>query len=139
MKICASAILIKNNRILLGKRSANLDFYPNVWDTIGGHSREGENPEQTLIRELNEEIGIIPIEYKHIATLYEPMPEIHGKCKYHIYLVTCWNCSPENCSQEHSELRWFAIEKAKTLKLAHPKYPDVFEGILKYEELHKKN
>lgn len=129
MKVCSSGILLKNNKILLGKRASDLEFYPNVWDTIGGHSKEEETPEQTLFRELNEEIGVIPVEYKHIATLDDPEPDVHGDHKYHIYLVTSWNGSPENLSQEHSELKWFIIEEAKKLRLAHPKYPGLFEDI----------
>jgi 8-oxo-dGTP diphosphatase len=129
VKVCASGILLKDNRILLGKRSPNQDFYPNVWDTIGGHCEGNENPEQTLIRELKEEIGIIPVAYVHIAILDEPEPTIRGNYQYHIYLVTSWNGSPENLSQEHSELKWFKIEDAKKLELAHLKYPGLFENI----------
>lgn len=29
---CAGGILIKDNKILLGKRSGNRTFYPDVWD-----------------------------------------------------------------------------------------------------------
>ena len=32
--------------------------FPNHWDLIGGHVEEGETPEQALVREVKEEIGI---------------------------------------------------------------------------------
>ncbi len=129
VKKCAGAILLQNAKILLGKRSPREKFYPNVWDSIGGHCIGDENPEQTLIRELKEEIGIVPIVYKQITILDEPEPRIHGYYKYHIFLVTSWKGTPANISEEHSELKWFTIEEAKKQRLAHPQYPILFENI----------
>ena len=47
-KVGSAGILFQDGRILLGKRSANRDFYPNVWDLFGGHSEKKETPEETL-------------------------------------------------------------------------------------------
>lgn len=105
MKVCASGILLKGNKILLGKRSSHLKFYPDVWDSIGGHCQDNETPEQTLSRELQEEIGVAPTKFVRIAVLYDPKPDIYGDHEYHTYLVTDWVGSPENLSpNEHSEL-----------------------------------
>ncbi len=59
---------------------------------FGGHVEPGELPEQTLIRELEEELGIIPtgwtfLETLHVALLtseHEPADEL----TVHLYLVT---------------------------------------------------
>lgn len=54
--------LIINNEgnILLQRRSSNKKLWPNRWDiTIGGHVRNGEFGRQALIRECNEELGLI--------------------------------------------------------------------------------
>ncbi|MFX0066560.1 MAG: NUDIX hydrolase [Candidatus Hermodarchaeota archaeon] len=129
MKICAAGILLKKGKILLGKRSADLKFYPNVWDLIGGHCKGNETPEQTLLRELQEEIGVRPTKFVHLEVLYELNSEIYGDYEYHIYLVTSWIGSPRNASDEHSELNWFNINEASNLNLAHPKYPELFKRI----------
>lgn len=132
LKVCAAGILFKDDKILLGKRSANLKFYPDIWDIIGGHCKNNETPEQTLSRELKEEIGVTPIRLIHIAVLHDPKPDIHGDYEYNIYLVTGWIGSPKNLSpNEHAELGWFEINEALTLDLAHPKYPEVFRSIEK--------
>jgi hypothetical protein len=45
VNICAGGILCKENKILLGKRSAHRSFYPDVWDIIGGHRENNETPD----------------------------------------------------------------------------------------------
>jgi 8-oxo-dGTP pyrophosphatase MutT (NUDIX family) len=132
LKVCSAGILLKENKILLGKRSADLKFYPDVWDIIGGHCKNNETLEQTLSRELREEIGVTPTGFIHIAVFHDPKPNVHGDYEYNIYLVTDWIGSPRNLSpSEHSELGWFEINEALKLDLAHPKYPELFRSIEK--------
>ena len=128
MKTGACAILLEEGRILLGKRSSRRKFYPNVWDLIGGHCETGESPVQTLVRELEEELGIIPTTFQEVDILAEPDTETHGDYRYHVYLVTAWNGVPHNRQpQEHSELQWFSLEDALGLDVAHPHYPELFK------------
>ena len=37
--------------------------FPGYWDLIGGHVEEGETPEEALVREVREELGIELKEY----------------------------------------------------------------------------
>ena len=59
-RICSGGILYRDGRILLAKRSCTREFYPDVWDIVGGHREEDEEPEKTLVREMQEEIGVTP-------------------------------------------------------------------------------
>ena len=52
-------LIVRSGRILLGRRSAEREFYPDVWDMFGGHMEPGEGHEQTLVRELEEELGML--------------------------------------------------------------------------------
>ncbi|MEI7579269.1 MAG: NUDIX domain-containing protein [bacterium] len=54
-------IIVKNQagKILIQKRSASKDLYPNYWDlSVGGHVNFGVSYPETAIRELQEELGI---------------------------------------------------------------------------------
>ena len=47
--------------IFLQKRSETKDLYPGLWDTaVGGHVGAGEKPEEAVLREAEEELGIRP-------------------------------------------------------------------------------
>lgn len=54
------AAVIRNGfgQILLAQRSLNCPHLPGYWEFPGGKMEEGENPQQALVRELQEEIGI---------------------------------------------------------------------------------
>ena len=127
LKVCALGILFKNGKILLGKRSKHRRSYPNVWDMIGGHCETGETPEQTLIRELQEEIGVTPTVFEQIETLLDPN---NGET-YHVFVVTDWIGKPTHLqSEEHSQIGWFAIDEASKLYLALPEeYAALFTSL----------
>lgn len=52
------AVLIKNHKILLPKRSSNLKKMPNKYEFPGGKVEKGESLKEGLKRELKEELNI---------------------------------------------------------------------------------
>lgn len=53
----------KENRLFMQKRADDKDIQPGKWDTsVGGHVDFGEKPEDALLREASEELGIIKFE-----------------------------------------------------------------------------
>ncbi|MCI0555964.1 MAG: NUDIX hydrolase [Anaerolineae bacterium] len=125
-----AALIIQSDRILLGQRSPGRAFYPNVWDVFGGHIEPGEQPEQTLIREIQEELGITPTQWMELETISESVPEhddIPSDLIVHLYCITAWSGTPVNKqSHEHSTIEWFSYAEAVKLDLAHPAYPRLF-------------
>ena len=134
MRICAGGLLVRSNEILLAKRSADRAFYPGVWDVVGGHCEENEVPTDALVRELEEEIGVKALAFEEIGTLEEPQPAENGEANYHIFAVTAWTGEPRLLNAEHSELRWFSLDQALVLQLAHPRYGQLFPAVLEGPE-----
>ncbi|MHB8624769.1 MAG: NUDIX domain-containing protein [Aggregatilineales bacterium] len=131
-----AALIIQANRILLGKRSPTRLAYPNVWDVFGGHMEPGERHSHTLVRELQEELGITPSQWIYIETLTiassegqdGPIPLL----EMHLYLVTTWSGTPANRQlHEHTTIEWFSLAQTMHLDLAHSTYPQLFARILK--------
>ena len=48
------AVLVREGRILLGRRSPRKQIYPGLWDVIGGHVEAEETYEDALRRELRD-------------------------------------------------------------------------------------
>lgn len=53
--ICTSGIIVRDNKVLLGHRCYHRI---NAWMSPGGRCEENETPEETLLREIQEEIGV---------------------------------------------------------------------------------
>jgi 8-oxo-dGTP diphosphatase len=138
------AVLVRNQDrrrdapplVLLGKREARRAFYPGVWDVLGGHLEPGETAEQALTRELREEAGVTPTEWRPLGEFREALPGGDGSIVLHLYSVTAWTGIPRNRSpEEHSEISWFAVEDACLLALAHPDYPEILRAAVSVETI----
>lgn len=57
LTVVAAALIDGEGRVLLQQRPAGGSM-PNLWEFPGGKIEPGERPEQALVRELEEELGI---------------------------------------------------------------------------------
>ena len=131
MQEVVAALIVESQMILLGQRSPTRAFYPNVWDVFGGHIEAGEQPHQTLVRELQEELDITPTKWTFLETIVASISKGHGAETYelhlHLYLVTAWSGTAVNQQlHEHASIQWFTLTQAMQLDLAHPTYPQIF-------------
>ncbi len=106
----------RDGKILLGLRAPSKKVWPCHWDTIGGRVEAGESLDEALVREVQEEVGVTPTEFRLIATVRERQPEIYGDALHHIYAVTGWQGGePANICDEHTELKWFSVSEMRLL------------------------
>ena len=56
--VVACALIDADGRVLIAERPAGKPM-AGLWEFPGGKVQTGERPEETLIRELNEELGIV--------------------------------------------------------------------------------
>ncbi|MBJ7538551.1 NUDIX hydrolase [Marinomonas transparens] len=102
---CVSFILLRDNRVLLEKRSKDKAHDPNLIAIPGGHMEQGETREQTLLRELKEELDIVPNAYNYLCSLYHPTGELQ---LIHYYVVTSW--TGNILSLEADEVTWHPLD-----------------------------
>jgi 8-oxo-dGTP diphosphatase len=60
MKQVVAALFLQDNRILICQRTRHQPM-PLKWEFPGGKIEPGEQPHQALIRELEEELGVVPV------------------------------------------------------------------------------
>ena len=106
----------RDGKILLGLRAPWKKAWPCHWDTVGGRVETGESLDDALVREVQEEVGVTPTQFRLIATVKERRPEIYGEALHHIYAVTGWQGGePANICDEHTELKWFSVSEMRLL------------------------
>jgi len=87
--------------------------YPNTWDVPGGHVEEGETPEECIIREMKEEMGLDLEGFELLS-----VKEFSDRVEY-----TFWKYSDLNIDaislMEGQRLQWFSEEEARATRLAY--------------------
>lgn len=118
--VSAVALVDDVGRVLLAQRPAgkNLAGY---WEFPGGKLEAGEAPEDALIRELNEELGITVARDD-----LEPLTfASHPYDKFHLLmpLFLCWRWQGLVVAREHSALEWVAPDRLMDYALAPADIP----------------
>ncbi len=69
-------VINQNGEILVQKRTAIKTFSPNLWDmSMGGHISAGEEPIESAVRELKEELGL-DVSQKSLDYIYLDKHEV---------------------------------------------------------------
>ncbi|EMF7448037.1 NUDIX domain-containing protein [Vibrio parahaemolyticus] len=102
---CISFIMLNGSKVLLEKRSEQKETDPGLIAIPGGHIEYGETQIQALFRELNEELNVIPTEYKYLCSLYHPTKELQ---LIHYFIVTGW--AGDITAREADEVKWHSLQ-----------------------------
>lgn len=101
--VAACALVDSDGRVLLAQRPQGKPM-AGLWEFPGGKIEAGEQPEQTLIRELNEELGIV-VREDCLAPLTFAS---HAYPDFHLLmpLYVCWRWEGTVTAREAQRLAW---------------------------------
>lgn len=101
--VVAAALVDSDGRVLIAQRPEGKQL-AGLWEFPGGKVEPGETPETALIRELEEELGIVVKQ----ACLAPFVFASHTYETFHLlmplYLIRRWEGEPE--LKEHKALKW---------------------------------
>ena len=112
--VAACALIDADGRVLAASRPPGRAM-AGLWEFPGGKLRPGETPEACLVRELEEELGIVtdpaclaPLTFASHA--YEPFHLLMP-----LFVCRVWRGEPHPC--EGQELRWLRPRALRALEM----------------------
>jgi 8-oxo-dGTP diphosphatase len=132
MRNIVNALFLRESKVLLARRSPHRSTYPGLWSFPGGHVEHRETLIEALVRELSEEVGVVPTRFYFLVSIADPHSSATDPATYRLYRVMTWEGGePSLRGEEHTELRWFTPGAARALPdLALEEYRPVFGGML---------
>ena len=103
MLVAACALVDADGRVLIAQRPAHKEM-SGLWEFPGGKIEQGERPEEALIRELREELGIVVQEaclapFTFASHAYEGFALLMP-----LFVCRRWEGTP--AAHEHQALKW---------------------------------
>ncbi len=111
---------IKTKRFLFLMRAD--DTYTNTWATVGGRAESGETVIESLSREIQEEIGFLPIVRKTIPV--DLFISNDQRFEFHTFICLVDNEFIPRLNQEHKGYAWSGIDS-----YPKPLHPALFNAL----------
>ena len=120
MKEISQVLLFdRNHRLVVYLRDDKADIpFPNHWDLFGGHLESGENPEEALVREVREEVGIELKRWQLFRLYHCQQGDAYPNIK-HIYWAQIDQSSAELTLNEGQRLVSIGPAEVSRLKFAN--------------------
>jgi 8-oxo-dGTP diphosphatase len=112
--VVAAALIDTAGQTLVQKRAANRSM-AGLWEFPGGKIEAGERPEDALVRELREELGITvqPDDLTPLSFASAPLGERHLL----LLLYVCRNWKGEPAPLDAEAVQWSDIDTLQSLKM----------------------
>ena len=109
---CVVFMLFENDQVLAERRKLTKVVEPGIMALPGGHCEDGETRQESLLRELKEELEIIPHGYRHVCTLLHKSQENR---RLYYYAIESWQGVIQN--REAESLHWISTDHLDMLDL----------------------
>lgn len=118
----AAAIIINNNRILCVQRGPNkFEYISKKFEFPGGKIEAGESPQETVVREIHEELKMEVTVEQDFLTVNHEYPDF--KIQMHSFI--CSTLTRELELSEHISFKWLDVSELKQLDWAAADIPIV--------------
>ena len=126
MKVQVVAAIIKrDNKFLLGKRSLSKKSASGYWCPISGRIEEFETQEEAVIREVFEEVGI-KVKPRYKVGVFDTQDK---SAVVHWWLVDIISGEPLISNGEHSDLGRFSVLEMQDLEKIFSEDIDLYKTI----------
>ncbi len=110
-EFASKAIITRNGKILVLRKSRDDPVSGNRWEFPGGRIELGETPEQCLLREVKEETGL-EIEIIKPIKAWTFFPFTNNETQLVGVTFLCRHISGEvKLTEEHTEFKWLSPEE----------------------------
>ena len=129
--VVAVALIGPGSRILMQRRKAGREF-GGLWEFPGGKVEAGESPESALVREIDEELGIVldPLDLVPLSFASDPALPPAPRQPHVILLYTCRHWSGDPRCLDAESIAWVAPDALMGLSMPPLDHP-LAEALLK--------
>ena len=113
MRVVAGIILNEEGKILLTKRAEG-QSRALLWEFPGGKVEEGETDQESLKRELKEELCLEVEVLEHLVTVYHSYPDL----TIELVCYLCRTSRSRPCLTVHSDYAWVDFDELESFNLA---------------------
>jgi 8-oxo-dGTP diphosphatase len=114
----ACAIIERNGRVLAVQRSERMNL-PLKWEFPGGKIKQGESPEQCVVREVFEELDLKIAVGQSLPSVSHDYPDFSVT----LYPFICVIVSGELSLHEHKALLWVSPHELRSLDWVAADFP----------------
>ncbi len=131
MQTVVGAAIIRDGRVLAARRTAPPEA-AGRWELPGGKVEPGEDPDQALVREIDEELGLT------VTITHWLGPTVPIGASYELRVAVCTTGDREPTPTEHDRVTWLGIDELDVVDWLEPDRPflaGVREALLDGEPL----
>ena len=130
----ALGVIVKNNKILMALRHQP-DYLPfhRKWEFPGGEVEFPERPEETVVREIAEEVKIktsVVSLLPYVVVSYIKKDNLFSKAILLVYVCRLIKGQPQPSSQEVEKVKWFSFSEINYSRCL-PFTREIIETLLK--------
>ncbi|MDO8538316.1 MAG: NUDIX domain-containing protein [archaeon] len=110
--------LIKGSKVLAEVRKKSDKFGAGAIWIPGGHIEKNETPKQAFLREMKEELNIVPKKFSY----YCKLPWKHNRKNYLVHYFVCIKWKGKIQNKEAAKLVWIGLKNLNKLSEQIDKY-----------------